>query len=434
MTLRALGRVFSVPAAILIAVGIALTGCGSGKKGGRGDGPVKEEQVFSVSQAKAESRDIPAVIQATGSMVADETSDVAPKVAGKIVNIGTDIGRFIKEGAMIAKIDDRDARNRLIEAKAGVKQAEAAVRQAEVRIGLGSGGDFNESAVPEVRAANANVEQARAELRQAEANEKRYRELVESGDVAVVTYEQYKTQRDTAQMRANVAQQQLESAINSARQNNQAIKSAEANLESAKAQVAVAEEALADTVVKAPFSGYVSDRKVAIGEYVSSASVIATIVRTNPLKVQIQVAEADIPYLSIGRNVTIEVEAYKGKRFNGTVKAINPSLDPSSRSATVEARIENNDNILRAGMFATVKINREGGSEGIFIPMAARLADPTTQSYKVFVIQDGVAKLRIVQLGAEEGDFVQILSGINKDETVATSNLEQLYEGAKIQQ
>ena len=59
-------------------------------------------------------------------------------------------------------------------------------------------------------------------------------------------------------------------------------------------------------------------------------------------------------------------------------------------------------------------------------------ADPTTNSYKVFVIQDGVAKLRVVQLGTEEGDSYQIVSGVETDETVATSNLDQLYEGAKV--
>lgn len=436
MNSQGLGRILNVQAlSFVVASALILGGCSSGKKGGKGgDGTVKEEQAFSVSQAKAESRQIPAVVQATGSLVADEQSGVAPKIAGKVVNISTDVGRFIKEGAVIAKIDDRDAKNRVIEARASVKQAEAAVRQAEMRIGLAPNGNFNASSVPEVRAASANLEQAKAELRQAEANEKRYKELVESGDVAVVTYEQIRTQRDTAQMRANAAQEQLAASMNTARQNNQAIMSAQANLEAAKAQVAVAEEALADTVVRAPFSGFVSERPVAVGEYVSSASVIATIVRTNPLKVQIQLSEADIPSIAIGRSVTIEVEAYKGKRFTGTVKSINPSLDPSSRSATVEARIDNSDNTLRAGMFATVKIIRDGGSEGVFVPRSAVLEDPTTQSYRVYVIQDGVAKLKVVQRGTEEGDFVQIISGVNKDETVATSNLEQLYEGAKIQQ
>ena len=434
MRLTRFGRRFEVRAiAFLLCSQLVLSGCGGSGKGGRqGGDTVKEKQPIPVSVAKVESRNIPAVIQATGSLVADETSGVAAKIAGKIVNVSTDVGRFVKEGGVIAKIDDRDAKNRVIESKAGVKQAEAALRQAEARLGLASSGNFNESSIPEVRIASANYEQAKSEQVQAEANEKRYRDLVESGDVAVITYEQFKTQRDAARTRTNAAKEQLEVAINNARQGNQAVRSAEAGLEAAKARVANAEQELADTVVRAPFSGYVSQRSVAVGEYVTSASVIATVVRTNPMKVQIKVSEADVPYLAIGREVAIEVEAYKGKRFNGKVKAINPSLDPASRSATVEAEVANTDNTLRDGMFATVRINREGGSEGIFVPKAAVYADATTQSYRVFVIEEGIAKLKVVQLGIDEGDFYQILSGVAAGETVATSSVNELYEGAEV--
>lgn len=418
--------------ALILCFQLLLTACGGGEKKRQEGESAKQDQPMAVTAAPAEAREIPAVIQATGSLTADETSGVAAKIAGKIVNIGTDVGRAVKEGAVIAKIDDRDAKNRLAEARAGVKQAEAALRQAEARIGLKANGDFSESAIPEVRVANANYEQAKAELNQAEANEKRYRELVESGDVSVVSYEQYRTQRDTARARANAAREQLEAAMNSARQNNQAVKSAEASLEGAKAKVATAEQDLSDTEVRAPFSGYVSQRLVAVGEYVTSASVIATIVRTNPMKVQIRVAEADIPFLSVGRSVSIEVEAYRGRRFSGTVKAVNPSLDPASRSATVEAELDNSDNTLRAGMFATVKINRDGGSQGVFVPKSAKYDDPTTQSYRVYVIEEGIAKLRVVQLGIEEGDFIQILDGVKAGETVATSGISELFEGAKV--
>jgi RND family efflux transporter MFP subunit len=284
-----------------------------------------------------------------------------------------------------------------------------------------------------VRSANANYEQALAELRQAEANENRYRDLVETGDVAMVTYEQYRTNRDTARARVNAAKQNLESAINAAKQNNQAIKSAEAAVESARTQVATAEQEVADTIVRAPFAGYISERQVAVGEYVTSSTPVATVLRSNPIKIQIQIAEADVPHVSIGRGVSIEVDAYKDRKFSGTVVAVNPAIDPASRSAVVEAQIENSDNALRSGMFATARIVREGGSTGVFVPTSAVYNDQATQSFRVFVIQDNVAKLRVVQLGTEENGYYQILSGVEPDETVATSNLNQLYEGANIQ-
>ena len=306
------------------------------------------------------------------------------------------------------------------------------MRQAEARLGLSANGTFNAAAIPEVQAANANYEQALAELRQAEANEKRYRELVETGDVSMVAYETYRTTRDTARARVNAARQQQEAARNTARQSNQAIKSAQAAVEAARTQVGTAQAAVNDTIVRAPFSGFVSARPVAVGEYVSSASIIATILRSNPIKAQIQVSEADVPFITIGRGVSLEVDAYKDRRFGGTVTAVNPALDPTSRAATVEASVENGDNALRPGMFSTVRITKEGGGAGVFVPKTAVYNDQSTQSFRVFVVQDNVAKLRVVQLGTEEGDTVQIVNGVNADETVATSGLAQLFEGAKV--
>lgn len=419
---------------IFVALFTAACGrsAGNGNRAGNSNSDSSTAQAISVTVGKSESRDIAAVIQATGSVSADETSDVAPKVAGKIADLSVNAGQFVSGGAVIARVDDRDARLQLSSAQAAVKRARVSVAQAEARLGLGPGGSFNASAIPEVRAANANYEQTLAELRQAEANEKRYRDLTESGDVAMITYETYRTQRDTARTRANAARQQLDVTINTARQSNQAIAAAKADVESAQTQVAEAQQAILDTVIRAPFSGFVSNRPVAVGEYVSSASIVATILRTNPIKVDIQVAEADLPYVLVGRGVSVEIDAYKDRKFAGTVTAVNPAVDPNSRSAVIEASIENGDNALRPGMFATVRIVREGGGKGIFAPKSAVHTDQATQAYRAFVIVDGVAKLKTLQLGPEEGDSYQILSGLNADETVATSNLDQLYEGARV--
>jgi len=449
---------------VLFIIISLISACNNSKADGGGKienkAETKTDGSINVSTGKTMARQIPSFIQATGSFVADETSQVAPKVAGKVVNVYANVGGFVSQGAIIARLDEKDARLNLREAEVAVKQAELAVRQAESRLGLAENGKFDSSAIPEVRAANANVEQLQAELRQAEVNvrqaeinvrqaevnEQRYRELVESGDVAMITYEQFRTARDAARSARDVAssardtvrarvknsQEQLRAVINTAKQNNQAIISAEANVESARNQIVSARQALDDLVVRAPFSGFVSERNVAVGEFVSSSTPILTLLRVNPIKVQIQIAEADVGYVSIGRGVSVEVDAYKDRKFGGIVTAINPAIDASSRSVVVEAQIENSNNALRSGMFATARINREGSNNGIFAPKASIFNDQATQSYRIFVIQEGVVKLRVVQLGTEENDMTQILSGVEADETVAISNLEQLYEGAKV--
>lgn len=178
---------------ILIFTFAFCFGCGKaqpegGKQENKANAESKADAPVSVMVGRAVSREIPSFIQATGSLIADETSDIAPKVAGKIVTTSVNVGGFVQHGSVVARIDDSDARLRLTEAQANVRQAEA-------RLGLGANGRFDANAIPEVRAVNANYEQAAAELRQAEANEKRYRELVETGDVAVIAYEQFRIEK-----------------------------------------------------------------------------------------------------------------------------------------------------------------------------------------------------------------------------------------------
>ncbi|HEX9918658.1 MAG TPA: HlyD family efflux transporter periplasmic adaptor subunit, partial [Pyrinomonadaceae bacterium] len=305
------------PLCLLIAVVVLFgaTSCGrsdaksdtraeeGAAKGGAGNVP--EAAPVAVTTAKAEAREVPSYIQSTGSLVAEETSDVASQASGQVVATPVGVGAFVRQGDVIARLNDRDARLRLQQAQAGVQQAIAGVRQAEARLGLRPGGNFDASVIPEARAATANLEQAQAELRLAEANERRYRALVETGDTAVSTYDQFRTQRDTARSRVNAARQQLESALNTARQSNQAIQTAESAVSSARAQVAIAQKAVADAVIRAPYAGYISNRPIAVGEYVTPAAVIATVLRTNPIKLQLQVPEAEAPFITPGMGISL---------------------------------------------------------------------------------------------------------------------------------
>jgi RND family efflux transporter MFP subunit len=433
--------------ALLAALALAAGACGGSSsaesnargrgKGGGGEagGGARAEAgaPVQVSTVRVASRPVPAYIEATGSLAATETSNVASQGSGQVVSTPVNVGAFVRQGAVLARLNERDARLRLQQARAGVTQAVAGVRQAEARLGLSAGGRFDASTIPEVRSAAANYQSALAQQRLAEANERRYAELVETGDVARSVYDQYRTAAETARQQTNVARQQMETAVNLARQNNQGIQTAQAAVESARAQVAIAEKAVADAVVRAPYSGYVSDRPVAVGEYVTPSSVVATILLTNPLKLQLQVPELEAPRVQVGMPVSASVDSYPDRRFAGRVTAINPAVDPVSRSFTVEAAIENSDNALRSGMFATARITQPGGGTSVYVPREAVVRDQNTNSARVFTVKDGAAHLKVVQLGDEESGWVQILSGVAADEEVAVNNQQQLYEGARVQ-
>jgi RND family efflux transporter MFP subunit len=389
-------------------------------------------QPVEVTTTQAMAREVLLFLQVTGSFSADESSDVASEVAGQVTATPVDVGAFVKQGAVIARLDDRDAKLKLQQAIASEQQAEAAVKQAEVKIGLGEGGKFEATAVPEVIAARQTYEAAEAQAKLAETTARRYGNLVATGDVSQTVYDQYRTQAETARAQANAAKKQYEVAVNQARQNNQGIATARAALESVKAQVAIARKAVADTVITAPFAGFINDRPVAVGEYVTTQSKIATLIKANPLKLKLQLPEANAAQARIGSTVVATVAAFPGKEFSGKVTAINPALDPASRTITVEAEINNPTNVLKAGMFASARIIESAGGQGVFIPTAAVIKEGGELSVRVYVAEGDVARLRIAQVGEAEGDMVRVINGVKAGETVITSNLDQLYDGAKV--
>ena len=107
-------------------------------------------------------------------------------------------------------------------------------------------------------------------------------------------------------------------------------------------------------------------------------------------------------------------------------------MDPSSRTVIAEAKFPNQDLALKPGMFATARILLHGSSMGIFLPRASVLTDPSTNSSQVFFVRDGKARVAVVQLGAVDGDMIQILSGISENFVVATNHLQDLFDGQPV--
>jgi membrane fusion protein, multidrug efflux system len=413
-----------------LALAIFLAGCSKESKTvsltEATTGPAK---LVKISTVRAVTREVSSSVQVTGSFLAEESSDVAPPAAGRVIETPVDAGAFVKEGQLLAKLEDRDAQLRLQAALASEQQAEASLRQAESRIGLAQGGKFDANTVPEVLSAKASYDSAVAQAKNSEADAQRYESLIKTGDVSQSAYDKARTQADTAKEQTNSARQLYEAAINSARQNFQGVINAQASLAGARAQTAIARKAVEDTIIKAPFAGYISARPVAVGQYVALTSKIATLVRVTPLKLDLQVQESNAPQLKLDAEVEASVPGYPGRTFRGNVTSINPTVDANSRTVTVEAKFANQDLALKPGMFATARILLNGSSMGIFLPRTSVVTDPSTNSSQVFFVRDGKARVAVVQLGAVDGNMVQILSGISSDFVVAANHLQDLYDG-----
>ena len=343
------------------------------------------------------------------------------------------VGDFVKQGQVICELDHRDAQLRLDQARAQLDQATAALRQTQSRIGWSGEGKFDVNTLPEAVAARANYESAQAQAKLAAADAKRYENLVATGDVSRSAFEKARTAQETAEAQANAANQQYEAALNGARQSWGAVENSQASLEAVRAQLAQAEKALADTTIQAPYDGYITARPVAAGVYVALTNKIATIVRIGVLKLQLQTPEQRAAQVKLGMPVVARVAAWPDRDFTGKVTALNPSVDPGSRVFILEARFDNPGAPLRPGMFATARVLLEGGETAVFVPRTAVIRDKTTDSYQLFTIENGTAHLRVVVTGDTEGDLIRIASGLHGGETVATSQLNDLYDGASVE-
>ncbi len=416
--------------ASLAICALFLAGCGKNQTAAASQAVSKR---LTVTASQVITRTVPASFEETGTFNPDETSDIAPLVAGRVVATPVNVGDFVKEGQVICELDHRDAQLRLDQAKAQLGEATAALRQMQSRIGWNGQAQFDAGAVPEAAAARANYESAQAQARMAAADAKRYENLVATGDVSRSAYEKARTAQETAEAQANAARQQYEAALNGARQSHAAMETSQASLDAVRSQLAQAEKALADTTIRAPYDGYITARPVAAGVYVALTNKIATIVRIGILKLQLQTPEQRAAQVKLGMQVVARVAAFPGREFNGKVTAVNPSVDPGSRVFILEARFENPGAQLRPGMFATAHVLMPGGENAVFVPRSAVIRDKTTDSYQLFTIENGTAHLRVVVLGDADGDLVRVTSGLTGGEKVAVGQQGDLFDGAAVE-
>ncbi len=407
-------------ALLFVVATVVFAACGGSRANVRKEetGATTTPNAVVVTTAAAIRRDLPRFFEASGSLAGDQQTDVAPQTQGKVVAVGVDIGSPVRRGQMLVRLDDAELKLHVDQAAAQLEQARAAVRQAEERIGLRSGQAFDPNRVAEVAAARVAFELA-------DKNLKRAAKLIESGDVSQSFYDDQRARRDQLK-------EQYDVAVAQARQNFAGVQVARTNVANAEAALALARKNLSYAVIPSPIDGFVTERTADLGEYVSPQQKVATVVRTNPLRVRIDIPEQAIQEIKVGQSVSATTSAWPDRNFSGRVARIAPNVSAESRTLTVEAEIDNSGGALKPGQFATVRILQPRTDPAVLVPARA----VTTQAgvSRVFVIKDGHAQQRIVQTGQTEGDLIEIKNGVAADEQVATSNLEMLSDGVAVKQ
>ena len=205
---------------------------------------------------------------------------------------------------------------------------------------------------------------------------------------------------------------------------------AEATARSARASLDLLRIRLDRTTVRAPFAGVVGDRRVSLGDYVTSSTTLVTLQTVNPQRVAFVVPERHAGVLSRGQRVTFRVAALPGKEFVGTVDFVSPSVQLPARTMLVKALVPNGARQLQAGMFTEARLETAVRPSAVVIPEEAIVA--LRGDFFVWVLDSGKVDRRSVSIGVRVPGEAEITSGLEGNEQVVVGGLELLQPGAPV--
>ena len=418
-------------AAILLA--FSISGNSAAQSPPRAAAPAIKPLPITV--AKAEARPVQRMVETIGSLVAWDETQVRTEQPGTIARLLVDLGDSVSRGTVLAEYDAREfeltvkqadadllsAQQSLSRARATVQSSEAALRRAK---------DNLVSLEAEVARNQSEIDWAKAELDRTQ--ELFRKQLIAARDV------------DNARNLYNVASARLAGAVATRDQHPDQVRIAEAQLESDRAALRVAEaevtrreatlgiarKRLGDTTIRAPFAGAVAKRHVNAGEYVKENTAVFTVVALDPLKYTGSVPERFAPDLRASQRLELSVEAYPGRTFVGQVTRVSPSVEVQTRTLALEGRVANGDGQLRPGFFAKGAVLTRKDATVPFVPAEAVVYIVGVS--KVFVVANGKVEERKVKPGVRQGAWVEIGEGVKPGDTVAVSNLSQLFDGAPV--
>lgn len=327
-------------------------------------------------------------------------------VGGKVVYVGPREGDFVKEGEIVARIDPTDYTLALRAAEAQAASAQAALAKAM------------HSARPE------QLEQARINFERAEDEHRRMKMLHDSESLAPNDYLKFKAAFEHA------AQVYEQAKVGGQKEDKDL---AQAAFNQATAQLDVSRKALSDATLRAPATGYVSRRLIEPGTTASPGRPVFEIIRIDPVEVNVGVPETDVRLVKVGQKASIAVPALPGTSFEGTVRLVNVSADPGTRTYMTRITVPNPDHLLRIGMVAEATILADATLSMLTLPGNAVVRDPqgATQIYVYYPDQKRVYAKR-VDIGATIGRDVEIKGALSGNELVVLGGQAVLRDGMTV--
>lgn len=215
---------------------------------------------------------------------------------------------------------------------------------------------------------------------------------------------------------------------------------AEATMKQTQADADAIRATIAKKTIRAPFSGQLGIRQVNLGQYLDAGKPIVWLQTITPVYADFSLPQQELSQLTNGMPVRLQIDAYPDRDFQGTLTALNPGLDPATRSVSLRATFDNPKQLLRPGMFARIEVLLPLHSDVMVIPATSVLRAPSGDSVYVIEEQTDTAsgkaskkvRQQLVRLGMERGDFVSVESGLKPGDRIVSSGQFKLRTGMAV--
>jgi HlyD family secretion protein len=388
------------------------------KSGDEGDAA---NVVVSVQVAKAERATIASEIATVATLAPRREAAVSPKIAATIAQMPLLTNRVVHQGDVLAVLESRDLTAQRAEAEAAVAEADASARSTV------------SGSVPLTNAQDAKaVRDARAALDNARKTLERRQTLFEQGGIS-------KKELEASQLAVTQAEDDLRVAeasadVHKSVTNGGDVRVAEARAQQAHSRLQNLDAQLGYAIVRAPFSGVVTQQFQYQGEMANPAGKLLTIADTSGLIAKMQLSEQIATRLRSGDQVKVLPDDLPGQTFPGTINLVGRAADPLSRSVVVWVAVANPAGQLRANGIAKVVISAQPAANAVVVPDSAVTLDATNGNSGTVMVVDkaSVAHEVHVTIGARSGGRTQITSGLTGGETVVTEGNYGLPDGTKV--
>jgi membrane fusion protein (multidrug efflux system) len=373
-----------------IVLSLFLASCSKGAAGK----PVEQGAApasIQVHVATVEQKEVQRTVESVGSLFALEEVTVSSEVEGKVQKVLVDVGDRVSKGQPLVEVSP-------IELKLAFEQQKAALEQAKAKLGIPEGTED----IDDVREA-AEVKKAAADLADADQKYRRATTLLAQGVLPRQSFEE-------AESKYKATKAAYDLSI-------QSVQNVRAQVSQYRASMELAQKKVADSVIRAPFSGEIKERSVVEGQYLKIQTPVTVIVEMDPLRVRLKVPEKMAGWIKTGQQVTIIVEAYPDRTFTGKLSRINPSVDQQTRSFDVEALIDNNQGLLKPGFFVKARIPSSKMDRALLVNADA--VHYVYGVYKVYVVEGNTVKEKEVKIGERAGEGVEIMEGLGSGDRVA---------------